>query len=107
MHQHRHLFERICSLENLIAAGKAALRGKRTRLPGAAFLADFEKEVSWLHDELWAGTYRHDRSDHPATGAGPSARGQRHDRRRPGHWRQQLHRRPVDNPSRLQRPDEL
>ena len=25
MHQHRHLFERICTLENLIAAGKAAL----------------------------------------------------------------------------------
>ena len=59
MHQHRHLFERICSLENLIAAAKAALRGKRTRMPGAAFLADFEKEVFGLHDELWAGTYRH------------------------------------------------
>ena len=59
MHQHRHLFERICALENLIAAAKAALRGKRTRLPGAAFLADFEKEVFALHDELWAGTYRH------------------------------------------------
>jgi hypothetical protein len=59
VHQHCRLFERICSLENLILAAKAALRGKRTRLPGAAFLADFEKEVSWLHDELWAGTYRH------------------------------------------------
>ena len=59
MHQHRHLFERICTLENLIVAATAALRGKRMRLPGAAFLAEFEKEVFSLHDELWAGTYRH------------------------------------------------
>jgi len=59
MHRQRHLFERIATLENLIAAGKAALRGKRSRLPGAGFLADFEKEVFTLHDELWAGTYRH------------------------------------------------
>ena len=59
MHRHRHLFERIASLQNLIVAGKAALRGKRSHLPGAAFLADFEKEVSALHDELWAGTYKH------------------------------------------------
>ena len=56
MHRHRHLFERIAALENLIAAGKAALRGKRSRLPGAAFLADFEKEVFALHEELCAGT---------------------------------------------------
>ena len=59
MHSHRHLFERIASLENLMAAAHAALRGKRTRLPGAAFLADFEKEVFALHEELWAGTYQH------------------------------------------------
>ena len=59
MHQHRHLFERISALENLIPAGKAALRGKRMRPPGAIFLAEFEKEVFALHEELWAGTYRH------------------------------------------------
>jgi RNA-directed DNA polymerase len=59
MHRHRHLFEQIAALENLIAAGKAALRGKRSRLPGAGFLADFEKEVFALHEELWAGTYAH------------------------------------------------
>ena len=59
MHRHRHLFERIASLENLIAAGKAALRGKRSHLPGAAFAADFEKEVFALHEELLAGTYKH------------------------------------------------
>ena len=59
MHSHRRLFERIASLENLIAAAHAALRGKRMRMPGAGFLAEFEKEVFRLHDELWAGTYRH------------------------------------------------
>ena len=59
MHTHRRLFERIATLENLIAAAQAALRGKRMRMPGAGFLADFEKEVFRLHDELWAGGYRH------------------------------------------------
>jgi Reverse transcriptase (RNA-dependent DNA polymerase) len=59
MHRHRHLFERVATLANLMAAGKAALAGKRCRLPGAAFLADFEKEVFALHEELSAGTYRH------------------------------------------------
>lgn len=59
MHRHHHLFERVCSLENLITAGKAALRGKRITPPGSVFLADFEKEVFALHEELWAGTYRH------------------------------------------------
>src|SRR5271165_7687370 len=29
------------------------------RMPGAGFLADFEKDVFRLHDELWAGSYRH------------------------------------------------
>ncbi|MEI8376620.1 MAG: hypothetical protein WCJ35_27700 [Planctomycetota bacterium] len=57
MHSHHHLFEKIATLENLIAATHAALRGKR--MPGAAFLADFEKEVFLLHEELWAGSYRH------------------------------------------------
>ena len=52
MHSHRHLFERIATLENLIAAAHAALRGKRLRMPGAGFLADFEKEVFALHDEF-------------------------------------------------------
>lgn len=59
MHRHHHLFERICTLENLIAAAHEALRGKRMRRPGAGFLADFEKEVCALHEELWAGTYLH------------------------------------------------
>ncbi len=44
MHSHRRLFERIATLENLITAAQAALRGKRMRMP-VGFLADFEKEV--------------------------------------------------------------
>jgi RNA-directed DNA polymerase len=59
MHRHHHLIERIGTLENLIAAAHKALRGKRIGQPGAGFLADFEKEVCALHEELWAGAYRH------------------------------------------------
>jgi hypothetical protein len=59
MHRHRHLFEKVYSLENMIAAGKAALRGKRTTPNGSVFLADFEKEVFTLHEELVSGSYRH------------------------------------------------
>ena len=59
MHRHGHLFEQICGLENLIHAGRAALRGKRATGPGSAFLAEFEKEVFGLHEELCEGTYRH------------------------------------------------
>jgi len=40
-------------------AAKEALRGKRTRLPGAMFFADQEKELPALHEELSDGTYRH------------------------------------------------
>ncbi len=40
-------------------AARAALRGKRTRPPGSVFLADFEKEIFALHEELWAGIYQH------------------------------------------------
>jgi RNA-directed DNA polymerase len=59
MHRHHHLFERICTLENLIAAAKSALRGRRMRRPGSEFLADFEKEVVSLHEQLSTGSYRH------------------------------------------------
>ena len=35
MHRHKHLFEQVCSFNNLHAAARKALRGKRRRLPGA------------------------------------------------------------------------
>jgi hypothetical protein len=59
MHTHRHLYDRICSLENLLAAAHAALRGKRQRGPGFRFWMDLEPEICTLHDELLSGTYRH------------------------------------------------
>jgi hypothetical protein len=59
MHRHHHLFERVRALENLIAAAQTALRGRRMRRPGLEFLADFEKEVVSLHEELSAASYRH------------------------------------------------
>ena len=52
-----NLFEQIASLGNLFAAAKKALRGRATRMPAAAFLADLENEVVALSRELRAGTY--------------------------------------------------
>ena len=59
MRRHRGLFERVCSFENLAAAGREAVRGKRGRLPAAAFLAEQEKELLALREELVSGSYRH------------------------------------------------
>ena len=59
MHTRRHLFERICTLENLLAAATEALRGKRQRGPGFRFWVELETEICALHDELLSGTYQH------------------------------------------------
>lgn len=59
MRSHRHVFERICTLENLLAAATDALRGKRQRGPGFRFWIDLEPEICDLHDELQSGSYRH------------------------------------------------
>lgn len=59
MHRVKHLFEQICSMSNLRQAAKEALRGKRTRLPGALFFMEQEKELALLHEQLRDGTYRH------------------------------------------------
>jgi hypothetical protein len=55
----KYLFERVCSLGNLRLAAKEALRGKRSRLPGADFFMELEKELPALHEELGDGTYAH------------------------------------------------
>lgn len=61
MKTHKHLFERVCSLENLLAASREALKnGKRAKPPGARFFAELEKQVVRLRRELLAGTCRHD-----------------------------------------------
>ena len=59
MHSVKNLFERVCSMRNLRLAAKEALRGKRTRLPGATFFMEMEKELAALHEELRDGTYVH------------------------------------------------
>ena len=59
MHRVKHLFEQVCSMRNLRLAAKEALRGKRSRLPGATFFMEMEKELPALHEELHDGTYRH------------------------------------------------
>ena len=58
MHTHRHLFERICALENLLAAAKDALRGRRQRGSGFRFWIELEHEICALHDELFSDRYR-------------------------------------------------
>lgn len=57
MRRHKHLYARVASFENLLAAGREALRGKRGRAPGAAFFA--AQELAALHRELREGSYRH------------------------------------------------
>ena len=58
MHRHKHLFERVVAFENLLAAARSALRGKRSRDPGAAFYLDLEQQIVDLHRELSSGDYR-------------------------------------------------
>jgi len=57
MHRYKHLFEQVASFNNLLAAARDALRGKRAREPGASFYADLEKQVVDLHAELSADVY--------------------------------------------------
>ena len=59
MKRHKHLYERVCSFENLHAAAIKALRGKRRKRPGSEFFAEMEDSLMTLREELLAGTYRH------------------------------------------------
>jgi hypothetical protein len=59
VHRAKNLFEHVCSMRNLRLATKEALRGKRSRMPGAMFFAEMEKELPTLHEELRDGTYLH------------------------------------------------
>lgn len=58
MRRHKHLFEQVVSLHNLLAAARGALRGKRCREPGASFYAGLESHVVDLHTELSTDVYR-------------------------------------------------
>ncbi|MFV1969189.1 MAG: hypothetical protein ACC628_27525, partial [Pirellulaceae bacterium] len=57
MKRHKYLFEHVASLGNLLGAAKDALRGKRSRQPGAGFFLELEKELVALHEELLNGEY--------------------------------------------------
>lgn len=59
MKRHKHLYDKVCSFENLHAAAVKALRGKRRKRPGSGFFAEMEDELPALREELLSGTYRH------------------------------------------------
>jgi RNA-directed DNA polymerase len=56
--RYKHLFEQVVSLENLFAAARKAMRGKRGKAPAARCFADLEKVVVDLRDELVSGRWR-------------------------------------------------
>lgn len=58
MHRHKQLYDRVASFDNVLAAAREALRGKRGRAPGATFFSNLEHEVAALHRELRDGSYR-------------------------------------------------
>ena len=58
MKTHNHLFERICSFENLIAAAHLAERGKRFQHTIGVFSTNREREVLRLREELLSGNYQ-------------------------------------------------
>jgi len=60
MKRHKHLYEQVCSFENLHAAAIKALRGKRRKRPGSAFFAEMEDELPALREELLAGPFSPD-----------------------------------------------
>lgn len=45
MKRHKHLWEQVCSFDNVAAAAREALLGKRGKHVGARFFADWEREV--------------------------------------------------------------
>ena len=59
MKRHKHLYEQVCSFENLHAAAIKALKGKRRKRPGSAFFAEMEDSLMALREELLSGSYHH------------------------------------------------
>ncbi len=58
MKRHKQLWERICAFENITDAAREAMLGKRGKVAGARFFADWEREVVRLERELREGSYR-------------------------------------------------
>jgi len=57
MKRHKYLYRQICTWENLLAAARAAWKGKRSKDAAAAFFARHEEEVVALREELLDGSY--------------------------------------------------
>ena len=58
MKTYNHLFEQICSFENLLSAAKKAQKGKRSKQDVAMFNFRLEHELLKLQEELLNGTYQ-------------------------------------------------
>lgn len=58
MKRHNHLYQEICSFENLLDAAKKARRGKRFQDAVALFHHNIEEELVQLKRELLSETYR-------------------------------------------------
>jgi RNA-directed DNA polymerase len=58
MKRHKHLWDRVASFDNLAAAAKEAMRGKRSRPAAARFFTGWETGVARLEAELRDGSYR-------------------------------------------------
>ena len=55
---HKHLWEKVGSLGNLMQAANLAMRGKRSLALAAGFFSEWELECVNLHEELESGSYR-------------------------------------------------
>jgi RNA-directed DNA polymerase len=58
MKRYGNLFESVCDLENLYAALRVCLRGKRYKGPVLRFTANLSEEMLRLQEELETGAYR-------------------------------------------------
>lgn len=58
MKRHKNLWPSICSFENIEAAAREAMLGKRGKAAGARFFGEWEQEVVRLERELGGGSYR-------------------------------------------------
>lgn len=55
---HKHLWQQVASLGNLMQAANLAMRGKRSLAPAAGFFAEWELECVNLAEELEDGSYQ-------------------------------------------------
>lgn len=58
MKTYKHLFEQVCSFDNLWRAFQQARRGKRSKVSVAAFEYNLERNLFTLERELREGSYR-------------------------------------------------